>query len=549
MARVRERAPFSMINLYKALHGFIVFEVAWKDVRGINYVNELQTDTSLALEVKSVKKWEFNGIDQALSCISLWFSGTPSETETLRSNLVLLHGKVPSHSSWGITVASKELLFNASQAELFSEDVFFDVRECPPDTNDYEYETDSLVEEVVHGKSEELWEDDNSDSEPMAYKDTLLLLNFNNRDLPSKLAQIITSDLKLLPLLEAGLPSWVIFLQSYPLFKRVYRYWMRPLVRILYAIISCITVIIGFYDLYKNVPLLKAAASHLPWPFRNWIEAWDMVSRIKYLGTMLFLQNLQKPVKWFLSKTKLMKLLVSMLTRSYIYLFQGLMEILTPMWSAFAEIGEQICMIARVVVQPFWSILLEFADVLFSPLELLYSFLLNLVTPIFFLFNIIWELLLYPSQGCLHLAKFVASVIFNIYLMLKRTFMIFSNGRSMVTSFARAKPSSSDISFWHSLWSDLFKKVFRSLKNIICGIVTFLASCNRHRLSIYNHIKEILGRPRYLVRKSTDPQSSCRPVPQSESNHKVAAACSCSIFSCLIIFVAMCWFSWGYRKN
>lgn len=29
-------------ELHRTLHGFIVFEVAWANVRGINYVNELQ---------------------------------------------------------------------------------------------------------------------------------------------------------------------------------------------------------------------------------------------------------------------------------------------------------------------------------------------------------------------------------------------------------------------------------------------------------------------------------------------------------------------------
>ncbi|EXB99135.1 hypothetical protein L484_007044 [Morus notabilis] len=59
MAKWREKTQFSEGNLHKALHGFIVFEVSWKDVRGIKYLNELQTDTSLALEVKSLIKWEF----------------------------------------------------------------------------------------------------------------------------------------------------------------------------------------------------------------------------------------------------------------------------------------------------------------------------------------------------------------------------------------------------------------------------------------------------------------------------------------------------------
>lgn len=42
MAKWREKTQFSEENLHKALHGFIVFEVSWKDVRGIKYLNELQ---------------------------------------------------------------------------------------------------------------------------------------------------------------------------------------------------------------------------------------------------------------------------------------------------------------------------------------------------------------------------------------------------------------------------------------------------------------------------------------------------------------------------
>lgn len=553
IATVRERALLAMLSLYKALHGFIVFEVAWKDVRGINYLNELQTDTSLALEVKSLRKWEFNGIDQALSSIPLWFSGTTNETLTLWRSLILLHNKVPFHSPRGITIDSKKLLFKESHADLFSEDVFFDVRECPIDTND-KYEIDCRLEEPMHGKikkklkedskiepmgytidtndkfgmvhkmeepmqgkiKENLWEDDNI--EPIGYKDTLLRLTFNDRDIPFKLRQIITSDLKLLTLLEAGLPSWVIFLQSYPFFNRVYRPWMRPLLRILYAVISSITVIIGFYDLYKNVPLLKAAVSHLYLPFFKWIE-WDMISRIRYLGTMMFLQNFEKAVEWFLMKTQVMKLLASLLRRSLIKPLSHLVDFMTPIWSTFAEIGEQIYMIAMAVVQPLCSMLLDFVDILFSPLELLYSIILNLVTFIFSLFDFIWDLILIPSRGCVLLAKYMASVLLNIYNMFARAFKMSSNSKGLLIHFAQSKPSSSSFSIWRTLWNDIFSKVFRSLKNIICGIVTFLASCNRHRLSIYNYCKAALQQSPHFLRLALP--CSFHPAAQLESPHKV----------------------------
>ncbi|KAF2292321.1 hypothetical protein GH714_019081 [Hevea brasiliensis] len=52
-------------ELHRTLYGFIVFEVSWTNVRGINYLNELQTDTYLALEAKIMQRWEFDSIEQA----------------------------------------------------------------------------------------------------------------------------------------------------------------------------------------------------------------------------------------------------------------------------------------------------------------------------------------------------------------------------------------------------------------------------------------------------------------------------------------------------
>jgi len=44
--KLQEKFFMSVMDLSKALHGFIVFEVVWKDVHGINYLNELQVLTS-----------------------------------------------------------------------------------------------------------------------------------------------------------------------------------------------------------------------------------------------------------------------------------------------------------------------------------------------------------------------------------------------------------------------------------------------------------------------------------------------------------------------
>ncbi|KAI4964685.1 hypothetical protein ZWY2020_059980 [Hordeum vulgare] len=73
------------------LHGFLVFEVSWRDVHGINYYNDLLTDTSLALEARYLNKWEFYSAEQAAGCASQWFLGGASETQSLRGYLLHYH--------------------------------------------------------------------------------------------------------------------------------------------------------------------------------------------------------------------------------------------------------------------------------------------------------------------------------------------------------------------------------------------------------------------------------------------------------------------------
>ncbi|KAE8728423.1 small ubiquitin-related modifier 1-like [Hibiscus syriacus] len=178
-------------ELHRTLYGFIVFEVTWSDVRGINYFNELQTDTSLAIEAKFMRRWEFESFDHAVNSISSWFSGTELDQHYLEEYL-------------NSTI-----------------EVFYDIEEDFDEDDDEKYE-DSL-------STEESFSHDHCDTGDLKFTAKLLShklqlvlireikqVRFDDRDLPFKLQQIITPDQRLLRLLEAGLPSWVIFLQSYP---------------------------------------------------------------------------------------------------------------------------------------------------------------------------------------------------------------------------------------------------------------------------------------------------------------------------------------------
>ncbi|KAL2524679.1 hypothetical protein Adt_09733 [Abeliophyllum distichum] len=74
-------------KLHRTLYGFIVFEVEWSDVRGINYFNELQTDSSLVTEAKFMRRWEFDSVAHSARCISSWFPGTCNEQVLLKDYL------------------------------------------------------------------------------------------------------------------------------------------------------------------------------------------------------------------------------------------------------------------------------------------------------------------------------------------------------------------------------------------------------------------------------------------------------------------------------
>lgn len=226
-------------------------------------------------------------------------------------------------------------------------------------------EEDSEATEILSQNSDQ--SDYDETPKPTLYRDVLILFRFNDHDLPFKLKDIIMSDLRLLTLLEAGLPSWVIFLQSYPGFCHLYRPWMCPLARVLYVLISIVTVVIGFYDLYKNVPLLKATASRLFGPLFDWIETWEMVSRIRYLGTMLFLQNSQKAIKWFLMATRTIRSCVSVFIEPLARPLALLLDFLLPIWNMCIQLVDSIFSVTWMVVESSLTMVGDIAEILLLP--------------------------------------------------------------------------------------------------------------------------------------------------------------------------------------
>lgn len=300
------------------------------------------------------------------------------------------------------------------------------------------------------------------------------------------------SDLRLLTLLESGLPSWVLFLQSYPVFCHLYRPWMCPLARAFYVLISIVTVLIGFYDLYKNVPLLKTTASHLFGPLFDWIETWEMISRIKYLGTMLFFHNFRKAVKWFLMVMRAMGSFLSVCTEPMTGPFSEFLDLILPLWSVFVELAESTFSVTWMVVESSFTMICDIIEILLLPIWYLVVALWNVATSILYpIFWILGEILYAPFRLVLGFCSLLTMLCTYMYEMVGDIWLFVSS----IFQFSRgveSTVSSYEVSMFRSLWNDLFSQIFRALRSILNGLVAFFTACNRHRLSIYNHSMEFI---------------------------------------------------------
>uniref|UniRef100_J3MAF6 Uncharacterized protein n=1 Tax=Oryza brachyantha TaxID=4533 RepID=J3MAF6_ORYBR len=461
------RRWFEVADLSRALHGFLVFEVSWRDVHGINYLNELLIDTSLALEARYMKKWEFYSAEQAAGSAELWFLGRAPEAQALRGYLKRL----------------SEQEQQQQQQEVPSRSSSSSSRSCK--TNNML----RLIQHIRRRSSTSLQADAGGDVQfhnhgdlpveaaAAQYTDTLILLRFRDSALPLKLREIIMSDIRLLTLLESGLPSWVIFLQSYPLLCLLYRPWMRPLARSLYLLVSLATVIIGFYDLYKNVPLLKAAAARVCGPLFGWIETWDMVTRIQYLGTILFLRNLRKCLQGLLGLLRMARALLRPLAAP-------VAAIAGPVLSACGELCELVG---------------DLAEALWAPLDAVFDCAVGALNPLV-------QALLLPVRCAAALAGCAGSLLSNTYNFGKDIWETLSSMLEL-NHMAEAQHSALDVSLLKALWNDLFSQIFRAIRSILNGILVFFASCNRHRLSIYNHVQ---ARLRHMLHVSRLAPYSCQ---------------------------------------
>eukprot|EP00930_Biecheleria_cincta_P039563 TRINITY_DN27190_c0_g1_i1.p1 TRINITY_DN27190_c0_g1~~TRINITY_DN27190_c0_g1_i1.p1 ORF type:complete len:1200 (-),score=168.23 TRINITY_DN27190_c0_g1_i1:53-3652(-) len=109
---------------------------------------------------------------------------------------------------------------------------------------------------------------------------------FDDPFLPYVLREIVhdPEHPNLLRLCEAGLPAWAIVIPQY---TSLYRRWMRLLVAAVVLLLSCVSMLLGFYDLYKRIPLVRQLLKQVLGPLSSRLEELVVVRLSVLLGWML----------------------------------------------------------------------------------------------------------------------------------------------------------------------------------------------------------------------------------------------------------------------
>ncbi|CAD7704505.1 unnamed protein product [Ostreobium quekettii] len=287
------RSPFEAGSGEGGAGRVVAFEVAWGDVQGMDYDNPLLVDGRIVLEAAMVARREF----ESMSHFQQFYS------EMMYSAGWLLHQPIPKPGLQG-DGALHALSESRSVPEMNLKAFVSPSGKSQDDRGRLEATTNvqnslgARGQTVVDGSDESSecsdcsdWSSKTSQKAVTVYDYRTLTCHFSHSAMSSRLRPCVESDVRLLKLLEGGVPTWAVFLPACGFW---YRPWMRTVTWLVFIAVSTISLACGFYDLYMNVPFLKSAvlrlidAINLPAvDILEWLEVHVQV-RLSILLTFLY---------------------------------------------------------------------------------------------------------------------------------------------------------------------------------------------------------------------------------------------------------------------
>ncbi len=430
-----------------------------KDVTGLDYINTLNTFGSrLALETKTVKRKWFRSAKDFCVYYNLPCSGPSnpfyrpvlSRDETFFVTKQLYPGDVlyPRLNSV-VHLRRKSTATMSDEAEIDHSFLIKSNQNCSSmvfscGTKDDTTSTEQLNTCQQYTCESGLEEDDTSsiqdDYQPpfeFEHKNQMLMAYFDDPLFPYLMRELLKNrgNKPLLRMYERGLPSWALFLPSYGL---PYRPWMRRVMTVVIFLVSLVTMLLGFYDLYKNIPLLRETMQNTFGSLYLWLEE-TCVIRLGFLLT------------WIVSSSQFCQNLI-------VYPVRMLFPLVSPVIPLVVGLvnwmGLLISNVITVVVVMFQWITLLFGTVLFA------------VRRVFTLpIDISWGLL-----------SLVWDVLMNFYKAIVNVLSLFRSSGSAISSASQATSLFTDIK---TFWQDIFRNVLKGITAIYN--FTVYSCCNLYK--------------------------------------------------------------------
>lgn len=311
--------------------GIVAFEIELKNIDGLDYSNTLNSYGSrLTLEVKKAKK--------------LWFS-CPNEFCKYYNILQEdIHTKyytpvLSDNSSRFITKQILPSCYKFKKSSEYCDDYYnnnsnTNYGSTTPDMriirNKYRRSLSEIPDSPLNMKKL-VFEKPFHECE---YNNFTIVAYFEDPIFPFYIKNLLKKPKNkyLLTMYERGIPSWAQFLPSYGL---PYRPWMRRVMAVIIFMFSLITMLLGFYDLYKNIPQLRDfLSSHLGKCFETFEQA--IVLRFSMLLGYIIASS--QVFRNFISSFVIFQPYVLALIQQIAYEFEGFFSIFSDIYSMFAYI-------------------------------------------------------------------------------------------------------------------------------------------------------------------------------------------------------------------
>ena len=298
----------------------------------------------------------------------------------------------------------------------------------------------------------------------MLFTHRTVVVHFDDPHLPDALRLHVEGRQRLLQLYESGLPSWALFLATYGFY---YRPYMRTVSRYLFVLVSVLSMMAGFYDLYKHVPGVNAIIASMWAPFIEFLEQHTSI-RLSILASYLFTQSaIFAPLMAQLSVVaRLMRSATAALWRPIAAVFGGV-------WRDIAAVCSIGFSAVSITLRALWG----FTSLVLGPGVRLLGAIAGPLTGFAPVIEGVFAGIIGPLSGIVGAGRTAVKAA--------------SVGKVAMDSVGRAGGASgmARISLGLSwldlrLWRDMGLTVFRATQRIVNFLVYICVKVNAHRLSL-----------------------------------------------------------------